>query len=309
MTAGNQANAPLRIATRRSRLALVQANLIANHIRQHTGRETELVPVTSTGDAEAHRPLREIGGKGVFVKELEQALIDDHADLAVHSLKDVPSRLAPEFTLAAVGWREDARDAFLSHERMAFSDLPAGARIGTSSLRRKLLLEKLRPDLLIEPMRGNVDTRIGKLQAGECQGLVLAVAGLSRLGLTRHVVDQFSVDQLLPAPGQGMLGVEVLSERQDLIRTLSKLVAREESMIGRVERRVSELLDGDCNLPIAAHGEARAGGARLRVWIASNCGSLEASAEVGGVLALELADQAVDRLLASGGRAVMASFS
>ena len=288
---------------------MAQAELIAAELASRGNRSVELVPITSTGDAEAHRPLREIGGKGVFVKELEQALLDDHADLAVHSLKDVPSRLAPEFTLAAVGWREDARDAFLSHTRSAFSDLPSGARIGTSSLRRRLLLEKLRPDLLIEPMRGNVDTRIGKLQAGEYQGLVLAVAGLRRLRLTGHIVERFSVDRLLPAPGQGMLGVEVLAERRDLVQSLSEMVSQEESMIGRVERRVSELLEGDCNLPIASHVQARAGGVRLRVWIASNCGSLEAGADVEGDLNLQLADQAVERLLASGGREVMASYS
>ena len=288
---------------------MAQAEFVAAELTSRVNRSVELVPITSTGDAEAHRPLREIGGKGVFVKELEQALLDDHADLAVHSLKDVPSRLAPEFALAAVGWREDSRDAFLSHRRISFSDLPAGARIGTSSLRRKMLLRKLRPDLLIEPMRGNVDTRIGKLQAGEYQGLVLAVAGLERLRLTGHIVERFSVDQLLPAPGQGMLGVEVLARRQDLVQTLSEMVSQEESMIGRVERRVSELLEGDCNLPIASHAQARASGVRLRVWIASNCGSLEASADVEGVLNLGLADQAVERLLASGGREVMASFS
>ena len=301
--------APLRIATRRSRLALVQANLVATHIRQHTGRKTELVQVTSTGDAEASRPLSEIGGKGVFVKELEQALIRDCADLAVHSLKDVPSRLAPEFTLAAIGWREDARDAFLSHPRTAFFNLPSGARIGTSSLRRRLLLRKLRPDLLIEPMRGNVDTRVAKLHAGEYQALVLAAAGLERLELTEHIVELFAIDQLLPAPGQGMLGIEVLSERKDLMQTLSQMVSREESMVGRLERRVSELLQGDCDLPIATHVDTQAGHVRLRVWIASNCGSLEASIDVQGDLSLDLADRAVECLLASGGREVMASYS
>ncbi len=299
----------MRLATRRSRLAMAQAEFVAAELASRVNRSVELVPITSTGDAEAHRPLREIGGKGVFVKELEQALLDDHADLAVHSLKDVPSRLAPEFTLAAVGWREDARDALLSHPKIAFFDLPTGARVGTSSLRRRLLLEKLRPDLLIEPMRGNVDTRIGKLHAGEYQGLVLAVAGLNRLRLTGHIVECFSVDELLPAPGQGMLGIEVLSERQDLIQRLAGMVAHEQSMQGRLERRISELLQGDCNLPIASHAEVRAGGARLRVWIASNCGSLEASADVEGDLNLQLADQAVDSLLASGGREVMASFA
>ncbi len=288
---------------------MAQAELVAAELASRSNRSVELVPITSTGDTEAHRPLREIGGKGVFVKELEQALLDDHADLAVHSLKDVPSRLEPEFTLAAIGWREDARDAFLSNPRIAFSDLPAGARIGTSSLRRKLLLRKLRPDLLIEPIRGNLDTRIGKLQAEEYQGLVLAVAGLKRLGLANHIVERFVVDEILPAPGQGMLGIEVLSRRRDLIQEVSELVSQEESMIGRVERRVSELLQGDCNLPIATHAQVRAGSVRLRVWIASNCGSLEASADVEGDLALELADQAVERLLVSGGREVMECFA
>lgn len=309
MRTRSQTRTPLRLATRRSRLALAQAELVAAQLASRSNRPVELVQVTSTGDAEAHRPLREIGGKGVFVKELEQALLDDRADLAVHSLKDVPSRLAPEFALAAIGWREDAHDAFLSHPRIAFSDLPSGVRIGTSSLRRKLLLRKLRPDLLIEPIRGNVDTRIGKLHAGEYQGLVLAAAGLKRLGLTEHIVERFAVGRLLPAPGQGMLGVEVLAERRALVQELSELVSREESMIGRVERRVSELLEGDCNLPIATHAQLRAGHARLRVWVASNCGHLEASADVEGAPAFQLADRAVEHLLASGGREVMESFT
>ena len=287
---------------------MAQAHLIATEIGAALAREVEIVPVTSTGDREAERPLAEIGGKGVFVKELELALLGGRADLAVHSLKDVPSRLAPEFTLAAIGWRDDARDALISAPRLTLDALPNGARIGTSSLRRKLLLERLRPDLNIEPVRGNVDTRLARLAAGEFQGLVLSAAGLKRLGLLPQAVEILASEQILPAPGQGMLGIEVLSERQDLIADISKLVSPEVALIGRLERRVSELLEGDCRLPIATHATWSAGEVRLRVWIASTCGRAEASVDLTGTADLSLAERAVAALLASGGEEVMTSF-
>ena len=282
--------------------------MIAGEIERHFGREAELVRLISTGDRESHRPLREIGGKGVFVKELEVALLEGRADLAVHSLKDVPSRLGPEFTLAAIGWRDDARDALISHKGLSLEALPPGARIGTSSLRRKLLLAKLRPDLEVLPMRGNVNTRLAKLESGEFEALVLSVAGLKRLGALGRATQVFSADQLLPAPGQGMLGLEVLAERDDLVTALAGLVSPDRDMIGRVERRVSELLEGDCRLPIATHAAMQGSEVQLNVWIASVCGQLQASAAIAGALKLDLADQAVGQLLADGGEAVMASF-
>ncbi len=299
---------PLRIATRRSDLAVAQARLIGREIGKHLGHEVELVRVTSTGDREAHRPLREIGGKGVFVKALEVALLEKRADLAVHSLKDVPSRLAPQFTLAAIGWRDDARDALISCTHQTLQALPPGARMGTSSLRRKLLLERLRPDLEVLPMRGNVKARLARLKAGEYQALVLSVAGLKRLGLLERACHIFSTDQLLPAPGQGMLGVEVLTEREDLVSALSQFTSHKCDLIGRVERRVSELLQGDCRLPIATYAEVNGKEARLRVWIASVCGQLQASVTLADTLELSLAERAVDQLLANGGEEVMATF-
>lgn len=299
---------PLRIATRKSRLAMAQARLIAAELRVALECDAELVAVTSTGDREAHRPLREIGGKGVFVKELEVALLEGRADLAVHSLKDVPSRLADEFALAAIGWREDARDALVSNPPVTFDALPSDARIGTSSLRRKLLLEKLRPDIDIVPMRGNVDTRLSQLDAGAYQGLVLSAAGLDRLGLLHRAVEVFSTDRLLPAPGQGMLGIEVLAERKDIASAVARRVPQEILMIGRIERRVSELLDGDCRLPIATHVHRHHHEVRLRAWIASMCGKLEAHVDIIGDLDLSLADRAVDALLSKDGAEVMATF-
>ncbi len=287
---------------------MAQARLIAGEVKRHLRCEAQLVPVMSTGDREAHRPLREIGGKGMFVKELEVALLEGRAELAVHSLKDVPSRLAPQFALAAIGWRDDARDALISNARLSFDALPGGARIGTSSLRRKLLLEKLRTDIEVLPMRGNVSTRINKLEAGECEALVLSAAGLKRLGLSPRATQVFSTDQLLPAPGQGMLGVEVLAEREDLAQALVQMCSPKCDQIGRLERRVSELLEGDCQLPIATHAEMKGNHVQLRAWIASVCGQLQASAAVSGALGLALADQAVERLLAQGGEAVMATF-
>ena len=298
---------PFRIATRRSRLAMTQTSLVASQLGQRTGRAVDLVEVTSTGDAEAHRPLREIGGKGVFVKELEQALLDQRADMAVHSLKDVPSRLDPRFSLAAIGWREDPRDALISFGGQSFAELPEGARVGTSSLRRAILLGKLREDLVIQPMRGNVDSRIRRLDEGVCDALVLAAAGLKRLGLSHRVNEFFSVDQLLPAPGQGMLGVEVLNTSEGLGEVLSNLVPKRQNLLGSLERHVSQLLDGDCNLPIATHAELENDQVRLRVWIASTCGKIEASVDVRGPLRMALAEKAVRDLLDRGGREVMAS--
>ena len=262
--------------------------------------------LTSTGDAQANRPLREIGGKGVFVKELEQALLDERADMAVHSLKDVPSRLDPSLSLAAIGWREDPRDALISFRGQSFAQLPEGARVGTSSLRRAILLGKLREDLVIQPMRGNVDSRIRRLDEGEYDALVLAAAGLKRLGLTHRVNEFFSVDQLLPAPGQGMLGVEVLSAREDLGELLSDLVPTQQFFLGSLERHVSQLLGGDCNLPIATHAELEKDQVRMRVWIASTCGKIEASVDVRGAPHMALAEKAVRDLLDRGGREVMA---
>ena len=297
---------PFRIATRRSRLAMTQTRLVASQLAKRTGRAVDLVEVTSTGDAQADRPLREIGGKGVFVKELERALLDERADMAVHSLKDVPSRLDPSLSLAAIGWREDPRDALISFRGRSFAQLPEGARVGTSSLRRAILLGKLREDLVIQPMRGNVDSRIRRLDEGEYDALVLAVAGLKRLGLTHRVNEFFSVDQLLPAPGQGMLGVEVLSAREDLGELLSDLVPTQQFFLGSLERHVSQLLGGDCNLPIATHAELEKDQVRMRVWIASTCGKIEASVDVRGAPHMALAEKAVRDLLDRGGREVMA---
>lgn len=286
---------------------MAQTHLVAAQFAETTGRDIEIVEVTSTGDAEANRPLREIGGKGVFVKELEQALLEERADLAVHSLKDVPSRLDPVFSLAAIGWCEDRRDALVSRAGKGFAALSEKARVGTSSLRRAILLNKIRADLDIQHMRGNLDSRLRRLQAGEYDAVVLAAAGLKRLGLAHHVDEYFSVDRLLPAPGQGLLGIEVLRERSDLAELLSGLVAMEQNQLGALERRVSELLAGDCNLPIATLAEPQNDEVRLRVWIGSSCGPLEASTDIRGAPQMRLAEQAVRDLLDHGGREVMAS--
>lgn len=307
MSRGVSDRGGLRIATRGSTLAVAQAGIVAGQLEGRTGRRVDLLQITSTGDAKVDRPVREIGGKGVFVKELEQALLDGEADLAVHSLKDVPSRLDGRFCLAAIGWREDPRDALISSAAPRLADLPAAASVGTSSLRRKFLLKKMRPDLNIIPMRGNVDSRIRRVESRELDAIVIAAAGLVRLGLVRHVSEYFSIDELLPAPGQGMLGVEVLSDRQDMVGLVSSFVSDEQTQIGQLERRVSELLGGDCHLPIATHAQLASGTARLRVWIASTDGRLEASVDMRGVADMHLAEAAVNRLLASGGREVMDS--
>jgi hydroxymethylbilane synthase len=212
----------LVIATRESRLALWQAEHVKALLEQR-GHQVSLLGMTTTGDQILDRSLSKVGGKGLFVKELEVALEEGHADLAVHSLKDVPMDLPEGFALACVMEREDPRDAFVSNRYATLADLPQGAVVGTSSLRRIVLLRSLRPDLKIEPLRGNLDTRLRKLDDGNYDGIVLAAAGLKRLGLGQRIRHIFEPEQMLPAAGQGALGIEVRASRADLLEILSPL--------------------------------------------------------------------------------------
>src|SRR5437868_615051 len=204
------------IATRESRLALWQAEHVRDLLVQRFGAQVELLGMTTRGDQILDRTLSKVGGKGLFVKELETALEEGRANLAVHSLKDVPMDLPAGFELAAVLEREDPRDAFVSNQYASLADLPQGARVGTSSLRRVVQLRALRPDLRIEPLRGNLDTRLRKLDEGQHDAIVLAAAGLKRLGLESRIRECFEPDTMLPAAGQGALGIEVRSDRADL---------------------------------------------------------------------------------------------
>lgn len=242
----------ITIATRESRLALWQAE----HVRtllQERGLTVELLGMTTRGDQILDRTLSKVGGKGLFVKELETALEEGRAQLAVHSLKDVPMELPEGFELAAILEREDPRDAFVSPRFASLAELPQGAVVGTSSLRRVVQLKALRPDLRIEPVRGNLDTRLRKLDEGGYDAIVLAVAGLKRLGLAERIRACFTVEEMIPCAGQGALGIEIRSDDVALREALAPLIDRPTWLATQAERAVSRSLGGSCSMPLAAH--------------------------------------------------------
>jgi len=251
------------IATRESRLALWQAQHV-QALLQERGHTVSLLGLTTTGDQILDRTLGKVGGKGLFVKELELALEEGRADIAVHSLKDVPMDLPEGFVLACVLEREDPRDALVSPRFESLDALPQGAVVGTSSLRRMALLRALRPDLRIEPLRGNLDTRLRKLDEGQYDAIVLAAAGLKRLGLESRIRVAFDADTMLPAAGQGALGIEVRADRRDLIELLGPLAHQGDWLSTAAERAVSRAMGGSCSMPLAAHARWQADGA-LRI--------------------------------------------
>jgi hydroxymethylbilane synthase len=240
------------IATRESRLALWQAEHVKALLEQ-LGHRVTLLGMTTQGDQILDRALSKVGGKGLFVKELEMALEEGRADLAVHSLKDVPMELPPGFALACVMEREDPRDAWVSPKYATLADLPQGATVGTSSLRRMALVRALRPDLKIEALRGNLDTRLRKLDEGMYDGIILAAAGLKRLGLAERIRSVFETMQMLPAAGQGALGIEVRSGRDDVVQALQPLLHEPTWLVVSAERAVSRVMGGSCSMPLAAH--------------------------------------------------------
>lgn len=253
--------ATVRIATRKSALALWQAE----HVRErllaaYSGLDVELVPLVTRGDRIIDRPLAAIGGKGLFLKELEQALLDGRADLAVHSMKDVPAEHTPGLTLEVVLPRANPFDAWLCPSGASPESLAAGSRVGTSSLRRQCQMAALRPDLEIAPLRGNVDTRIGKLDAGEYDAIILACAGLERLGLGGRITSELMPPQWLPAVTQGIIGLQCRAGDERVLSRLRTLHDRTASLQSRAERTVSRLLEGSCQVPLAAYCEVRDGG-------------------------------------------------
>lgn len=262
---GHAALATVRIATRESRLALWQAEHVQALLRERFGWQVELLGMTTRGDQILDRALSKVGGKGLFVKELETALEEGRAELAVHSLKDVPMDLPEGFSLAAVLTREDPRDAFVSNHFASLDALPQGARIGTSSLRRVVQLRERRPDLQVEPLRGNLDTRLRKLDEGHYDAIVLAAAGLKRLGLAARIRRHFETDEMLPCAGQGALGLEVRSDASTLREHLATLVHRPTAWAVEAERAVSRALGGSCSMPLAAHAEWQGDALWLRV--------------------------------------------
>ena len=263
-------NTPARvvIATRESPLALWQAE----HVRQiliqrHPSTQVELLGMTTRGDQILDRTLSKVGGKGLFVKELEVALLERRAQLAVHSLKDVPMDLAPEFELAAVMQREDPRDCLVSNRFATLDEMPAGARVGTSSLRRELMLRARFPGLRVEAVRGNVNTRLAKLDRGDFDALVMAAAGLKRLGFAARIRQVIPTAVSLPAPGQGALGIEVLREDEATISLLAPLNDPATRAATMAERGVSRGLGGSCQVPLAAYAEIEGAELRMRALV------------------------------------------
>ena len=256
-------NEPVIIATRESRLALWQAEHVRELLRTRCGLQVELLGMTTRGDQILDRTLSKVGGKGLFVKELENALEDGRAQLAVHSLKDVPMVLPAGFVLGAVLPREDARDAFVSPRFASLQQLPQGARVGTSSLRRAAQLLAQRADLQIEPLRGNLDTRLRKLDDGHYDAIVLAAAGLVRLGLAARIATLFEPAQMTPAAGQGALAIELREDASALRQALQPLSHRATWLAVSAERAVSRGLGGSCSVPLAAHAAWHGGQLRL----------------------------------------------
>ncbi len=274
------------IATRESPLALWQAEHVRDRLRGlHAGAHIELLGMTTRGDQILDRALSKVGGKGLFIKELEVALAEGRAHLAVHSLKDVPMMLASEFRLAAVMAREDPRDCFVSPRHESLQAMPAGSIVGTSSLRRELMLRAAFPQLDIRPVRGNVGTRLRKLDAGDFDALIMAAAGLKRLGLADRIRQILPTRDFLPAPGQGALGIEILAAREDAATLVAPLEHAATRAATAAERAVSRLLGGSCEVPLAAYAEQESDGKlRLRARVGNHrTGELVAAEAEGSI--------------------------
>jgi hydroxymethylbilane synthase len=298
----------LRIATRQSRLALWQAEHVAARLREaHRGLEVVLVPMTTQGDRILDRSLAEVGGKGLFIKELELAIAEDRADIAVHSMKDVPTELPEGMLLAAMLARADARDAFVSIRHASFASLPRGALVGTSSPRRQCQLKYARPDLEIAALRGNVETRLRKLDAGEYDAIVLATAGLSRLGLEHRITQHLDLEVSVPAVGQGVIGIECRASDTHSVRLAQVLNDADAALCCEAERAFARHLQGNCFSPIAAFAYLQAQQLHLRGVVGAMDGSemyrasLSGPAAAGSALSIELAEQ----LLNAGARALL----
>jgi len=271
------------IASRQSRLALWQSEHVRDGLKKlYPQCEVTILALSTRGDEILDRSLSKLGGKGLFVKELETALADGRADIAVHSAKDVPMELPQGFALAAIAEREDPRDCFVSNDYVTPAELPAGAILGTSSLRREAQLRERFPHLLIAPLRGNLDTRLAKIDRGEVQAAVLATAGLTRLGLAGRISSIMDTKDSLPAAGQGALAIEYRSDRPELFNWLAPMDHADTSACVRAERAVSRALGGSCQLPLAAYAECDDGQLTLRGLVAAPDASAMVRAEMAG---------------------------
>ena len=302
----------LRIATRKSPLAMWQAEFIRSELqRLHPGLEVELVTFTTQGDKILDTPLAKIGGKGLFVKELEVALLDGRADIAVHSMKDVPMEFPEGLGLIAIGEREDPRDAFVSNNYISIDALPAGAVVGTSSLRRQCQLRHRRPDLVIRDLRGNVNTRLARLDAGEYDAVILASAGLKRLGFHSRIRADITPEFSLPAVGQGALGIEARLGDERVAALVAPLNHPDTSSRVRAERAMNRHLQGGCQVPIAGYAELQGTELFLRALVGSVDGQEIITDEIRGSAAEaeQLGVTLADRLLAAGaGRILQAVY-
>lgn len=293
----------LKIATRQSPLALWQANYVKDRMQQlYPDLTIELVPMVTKGDVILDSPLAKIGGKGLFVKELENALLTKEADIAVHSMKDVPMQFPEGLGLAVICQREDPRDAFVSHSYRTFAELPQGAVVGTSSLRRQCQLKALRPDLDIRSLRGNVGTRLSKLDNGDYDAIILASAGLIRLGLADRIASFIDVEQSLPAAGQGAVGIECRTDDAQVQALLAPLADAETTYCVLAERAMNNHLQGGCQVPIGGYAVLQQGQLYLRALVGDIDGSRiiraegKSAVENAEVLGVKIAEQ----LLAQG---------
>jgi len=292
----------LRIATRKSALALWQAEHVAALLQSLPEvTDVKLVPLSTKGDEILDRSLQKIGGKGLFIKELEIAMQAGEADLAVHSMKDVPAEMPPGFCIAAVLERANPADALLTNDGKTLDELRQGAKIGSSSLRRQAQLKALRPDVVIEPLRGNVNTRLAKLEAGDYDAIMLACAGVQRLGLDQKVSEIFTPDRLLPAAAQGIIGIECLSDRAELRAVLDKLNHAPTSQVIKAERGIARFLEANCQSPVAAYAEINDGKLNLQAVVALPDGSrvlrdaVEGDPADAAALAMALGQRLVDQ--------------
>jgi hydroxymethylbilane synthase len=298
----------LRIATRKSALALWQAEHVAALLRTaHPGLAVELVPMSTRGDEILDQPLATIGGKGLFLKELEVAMLEGRADLAVHSLKDVPAQMEAGFVLPAILPRADAADAFVSNHYAELAELPRGARVGTSSLRRQAQLRALRPDLALLDLRGNVGTRLGKLDAGDYDAIVLACAGLERLGLAARIRSRLAAPSWLPAPGQAAIAIEAREGQPAMLALLAALDDAETRLVISAERAMNQALGGSCTVPVGAWCVLGEHGLYLRGMVgdATSGRLLHAEASSSSDHAVALGRQVAADLLAQGAGALL----
>ncbi len=299
----------LVIATRASRLALWQAEHVQARLQAlYPQCEVSLLKMTTRGDQILDRTLSKVGGKGLFVKELETALLDGRADLAVHSLKDVPVDLTSPFSLPVIMERDDSRDAFVSPRYASLDELPAGAVVGTSSLRREAQLRSRYPGLEVRPLRGNLDTRLGKLDKVEYDAIILAAAGLRRLGLADRIRSLLDPEVSLPAAGQGALGIEILESRADLAGWLQPLACAETTACALAERAVSRVLGGSCQVPLAAYAQVAGDTLTVDALVAEPDGTRIVRSHRSGKVtdAVALGEAAARDLLGQGADAILA---